>query len=159
MLSRQHLGRLTALPFVCTGDPLLYSAGQSFAFIFRADDVTALASEGKAGMLRYPKCGKVVKASDLRAHVGVHMSTDPNLAMCGFCGGLGHCTAVVNRNGQAQPSSCQHGCWLRVYQGPCNADRKSCNMYPFSFLERKKPVWKCLLAVHYQAQHPSVLLN
>jgi hypothetical protein len=120
--------------------------------------VTAVASQGQLAC-RYPNCGKFVKASDLRAYVDVHMSTDPNLSMCGFCGGLSHCTAVMRRNGQAQPCNCQHGCWLKVYRGPCLADRKDGNNYPFSCPECKKPVWKYLLAAHYQALHPGVLLS
>jgi hypothetical protein len=101
-LQAAHLGRFRALPFACTGGPLPYSAGQSFAFICQADDVTAVASQGQLAC-RYPNCGTVVKASDLRAHVGVHMSTN-------------HKTQLLE-------------------------------------------VWKHLLAAHYKAQHPGVLLS
>jgi hypothetical protein len=71
----------------------------SFAFICQADDVTTVKSEGQLAC-RYSKCGKVVRASDLRAHVGVHMLTDPDLSICGrgFCGGLCYCTAALSRN-------------------------------------------------------------
>jgi hypothetical protein len=87
---------------------MLSSAGQRLAFFCPADDVAAVASERQLAC-RYPSCDKIMKR-DLRAHVGVHMSTDPNLAMCGFCCGLSRCTAVLNRNGQAQLCRCQHGC-------------------------------------------------
>jgi hypothetical protein len=71
-------------------------------------------------MSRYPKCGKYFKASGLRAHVGVHMSTDPNLGLkhdeargqlhffTFFIGGNGNvwflCIALPSETAMGKPS-------------------------------------------------------